>query len=531
MAATCFAPASRRSGPWPRHASRRALPVGAAHGRDARTSRLPRGCQPPRRFDSRTNRKHHINTPQGVVAIETRGPSPKIEYLHRDHLGSLVAITDAGGGVTQRLSFDAFGARRGEAWEDKTTQIFVTNWGYTGHQQQDDFGLIHMNGRVYDPGLARFISADPFVQAPGNTQSFNRYSYVINNPLAHTDPSGFFSLKDAFVAAMTMNFQGAMLRVQDRQVKNSKTWRAVYGVAAVAMAGPAGLAYGMAAGGAYSTYSTRRIGASWSEALKAGAISAGTAAAFYGVGSFGQSLAAAGVSAGTVAVVKVVLHGMVGGLSSTASGGKFREGFYSAAFTQALAPVIQGSSSSPEVRVIVAAVVGGTASELGGGKFANGAVTGAFAYAFGNLAQRGGDDGGGDPRMVADASDDAGSTVDVMVDAPLEGVYPEGLLPVGRLFSWAGRGIAWVGRSLGFGGKVASEALTVSFGHGARHLAGTGLSQGVVETAIGTQVQAVGRAAGGYWGRVSVQGTTIEYRAYPLANGGTHVGTYYPVRP
>lgn len=49
-----------------------------------------------------------------------------------------------------------------------------------------------MNGRIYDPLLGRFLSADIVVQAPGNLQSYNRYSYVINNPLTLTDPSGWF---------------------------------------------------------------------------------------------------------------------------------------------------------------------------------------------------------------------------------------------------------------------------------------------------------------------------------------------------
>jgi RHS repeat-associated protein len=261
----------------------------ASSARGARLTYFFSGLYEEEVYSTYPNRKHHINTPQGVVAIETRGPSPKIEYLHRDHLGSLVAITDAGGGVTQRLSFDAFGSRRGEAWEDKTTQIFVTNWGYTGHQQQDDFGLIHMNGRVYDPGLARFISADPFVQAPGNTQSFNRYSYVFNNPLAHTDPSGYFSFKDFVVAAMTMNTQGAILRVQDHQVKNSKTWAAMYGSVAAGLGGPFGA-------GAFSTYAAKRRGATWEEALKGGALDAATAWAFAPAG--GPSPANVAINAG-----------------------------------------------------------------------------------------------------------------------------------------------------------------------------------------------------------------------------------------
>ena len=53
-----------------------------------------------------------------------------------------------------------------------------------------EFGLVNMNGRLYDPTLGRFLSPDNYVQEPGNSQSFNRYSYCLNNPLKYTDPSG-----------------------------------------------------------------------------------------------------------------------------------------------------------------------------------------------------------------------------------------------------------------------------------------------------------------------------------------------------
>jgi RHS repeat-associated protein len=58
----------------------------------------------------------------------------------------------------------------------------------------NDVGIIHMNGRIYDPILGRFLQADPFIQFPNNSQSYNRYSYVLNNPMTLTDPSGYFSL-------------------------------------------------------------------------------------------------------------------------------------------------------------------------------------------------------------------------------------------------------------------------------------------------------------------------------------------------
>ncbi len=68
-----------------------------------------------------------------------------------------------------------------------------TDRGYTAHLHADGVGLIHMNGRMYDPILARFISADPLIQSPNNLQSLNRYSYVMNNPLSYTDPTGYSS--------------------------------------------------------------------------------------------------------------------------------------------------------------------------------------------------------------------------------------------------------------------------------------------------------------------------------------------------
>ncbi|MCK9506522.1 MAG: RHS repeat-associated core domain-containing protein, partial [Porticoccaceae bacterium] len=68
----------------------------------------------------------------------------------------------------------------------------TTDKGFTGHRQLDSVGLIHMGGRVYDAEIGRFLSADPFVADSTNLQGLNRYSYVENNPLSYTDPSGYF---------------------------------------------------------------------------------------------------------------------------------------------------------------------------------------------------------------------------------------------------------------------------------------------------------------------------------------------------
>ena len=62
--------------------------------------------------------------------------------------------------------------------------------GYCGHEHLPEFNLLNMNARLYDPWTARFLSPDPYVQLPDFTQSFNRYSYCLNNPFKFVDPSG-----------------------------------------------------------------------------------------------------------------------------------------------------------------------------------------------------------------------------------------------------------------------------------------------------------------------------------------------------
>ena len=64
-------------------------------------------------------------------------------------------------------------------------------YGFTHQEMLDNVNLIHMNGRVYDPTLGRFLSVDPVFEFPTNTQSLNPYSYVLNNPLSMTDPTGY----------------------------------------------------------------------------------------------------------------------------------------------------------------------------------------------------------------------------------------------------------------------------------------------------------------------------------------------------
>lgn len=131
-----------------------------------------------------------------VIQSGPNGSTQTLKYIHRDHLDSVSAITGPSGTVLERLSYDMFGKRRNADWRPDGADALLkvgheTDAGFTDHEHIDHVSLIHMRGRVYDPITGRFTSADPYVQFPDNSQSFNRYSYVLNNPLTHVDPSGF----------------------------------------------------------------------------------------------------------------------------------------------------------------------------------------------------------------------------------------------------------------------------------------------------------------------------------------------------
>lgn len=84
----------------------------------------------------------------------------------------------------------------------RTTDMMIER-DYTGHVHFLSAGLIHMNGRMYDPKLHTFLSVDSNIQDPFNTQSYNRNSYVVNNPLMYTDYSGeIFGIDDVLVAVI-----------------------------------------------------------------------------------------------------------------------------------------------------------------------------------------------------------------------------------------------------------------------------------------------------------------------------------------
>ena len=100
-----------------------------------------------------------------------------------------------------------------DAWGKQTITKNTLNLrrGYCQHEHWNEFGLIDMNGRFYDPQLGRFLSPDPYVQAPNNPQNFNRYSYCLNNPLKYTDPSGEFCVGAVIAGAIIGLYMGGTL--------------------------------------------------------------------------------------------------------------------------------------------------------------------------------------------------------------------------------------------------------------------------------------------------------------------------------
>ena len=168
----------------------------------------------------------------------------KYVFLHKDYLGSILAISDEAGNVLEQRHFDAWGNLTHLKIETQTTitdknQIrdylsagkLVVDRGYTSHEHFAEIGIIHMNGRLYDPLLRRFLNADENIQDPYNTQNYNKYGYVMNNPLMYNDPSGEFIwwLAGAVIGGYASGVQANGGNWNPMKWDWSKTWSAVVG--------------------------------------------------------------------------------------------------------------------------------------------------------------------------------------------------------------------------------------------------------------------------------------------------------------
>ncbi len=301
----------------------------------------------------------------------------ELRYFVKDHLGSVAVITNEAGGVVERLAYDAWGKRRYPNGADDPTGSLtsLTTRGFTGHEMIDDIGIVNMNGRVYDPALGRFMSADPMIHDVTNSQDLNRYSYVHNNPLSYTDMNGYGFFKKlgrffkkifkpllAIAIALTLQFE----------------------LLPIIYSGPL---FG-------SQFLTGAVTAGISGGVS-NVVLTGKPKSF--LTGFGQSFATFGVGHGIFAKAnvafgkpgyfgKAIAHGVVGGAFAEVRGGSFKSGFLAAGFSSAAAPL--GPQGSLWKGAAFHAAVGGAGSVLGGGKFADGAVTGAFTYLFNDAVEK-----------------------------------------------------------------------------------------------------------------------------------------------
>ncbi|MEY3417126.1 MAG: hypothetical protein RL060_1238, partial [Bacteroidota bacterium] len=270
-----------------------------------------------------TKETYYISGANGTVAmyVKTNGVG-KLYYLVQDHLGSTMQLLNEDGTHAEpEQSFDAWGRRRNPTNWSYTgfTVSTITARGYTGHEHLDDVNIINMNGRLYDPLTCRMFSADPYIQAPDNTQSFNRYSYCWNNPLSNIDPNGEELVTAAIIiGAIIGSYIGGSIANHSYNPGNwnfssGKTWGYMIGGAFIG-----GVSGGL--GGAVGGVAGASAAASGSGTFMAG-VAGGAMGGLVAGGINGAGMAAlSGGNAGDIAGA-FTNGAMMGSVSGAASGG------------------------------------------------------------------------------------------------------------------------------------------------------------------------------------------------------------------
>jgi RHS repeat-associated protein len=306
--------------------------------------------------------KHMISTPEGVVGmaewiVANGATTSDRRYWLRDHLGSTVGTFNAVGVRQETFGYSVWGERTAPV----TVNPSYTQRGFTGHEMLDEIGLVHMNGRIYDPAIGRFLSPDPIIEAPYNGQSWNRYSYVFNNPLSGTDPTGYSSWWVDWRRPIGAIAAAALLRFEVMPALLAESGLATSSVVAIS-----NTVAGFAAGGI--------MGGNVHSALQ-GAFFANLN---FGIGEVtGHELAFFTKEH----LLNTALHGLVGCGQQSAAGGNCRAGAISGSFSALAAPV-------NEVGLPGQIVIGAIASRLAGDRAQNGAITAAFEYLFNAMGAR-----------------------------------------------------------------------------------------------------------------------------------------------
>lgn len=321
--------------------------------------------------DNTTNQEKHIiyigGTPyeSNIVYLKNYTESNgSYKFLHKDYLGSILAISDEAGNKLEQRHFDAWGnithlqIGNGAVITDKNiinnTPLLIDR-GYTSHEHFAEIGIIHMNGRLYDPLLRRFLNADENIQDSYNTQNYNKYGYVMNNPLMFNDPSGEFIVESALLSAVII---GAMVASFSYTVMVSIT------------------------------------GQDWDLGgfFKSTLFGAASAAVTYGIGSVFVTSAGTATQIATelgklgTIFVQGTAHALAQGVMSLMQGQDFGSAFVSGflgSMGASAFSAVAGKFANSTVGIISSgAVLGGVGSELTGGNFWEGAFIGGMVAAF-----------------------------------------------------------------------------------------------------------------------------------------------------
>jgi len=271
---------------------------------------------------STVEQRHYLTAYGMTVALVKQTSDGKLtttvtRYFHRDPLNSPTAITDDAGAVVERLGYEPYGNRRfanGTTDPNNTIVALTTPRGFTNHEHFDELDLIHMNGRIYDPVIGRFLSPDPYLQAPGNLQSYNRYTYCYDNPLVCTDPSGYFSLRKLFRAVVIIAvayYTGAWAA---SSYENYAASTLLNGGTPWAIGGSISTTSGII-GGAVGGFSAGFVGSNGD--LQAGLKGGLSGAVFGGINGYYQDPSS---------FQQITANALASGTLSRAYGGSFREG-------------------------------------------------------------------------------------------------------------------------------------------------------------------------------------------------------------
>lgn len=268
---------------------------------------------------------HYIDGDAGLVGMVVSDGSAFSYYaVTTDHLGSIIRVDNEYHAVVTELRYDA--------WGKETATTPRPSWlyrGYTGHEMLPEYGLINMNSRMYDPLNGRMLRPDNNVTYPYNSQSYNRYSYALNNPLKYIDPDGNDPVTAAILIGMAVSTSLYTVQVArspggfDNWNWTKFTWAAVSGAVSGLMGYGIGSTIGSISGTVQGELLRAGLHGYSSYVMSGGNRNAVLGAAFGSLaGSFGQEVG----GALNTDVGGTLFAGAVGGTSSFIGGGNFWEG-------------------------------------------------------------------------------------------------------------------------------------------------------------------------------------------------------------